>query len=252
MYTVEVEKEDNGKKFIDTAEFSSYKMADEYIDMLSSDKRFRFKYGKDEIPTHLKPQKYTYGSNVVSISSLGRSLIHISLSKEYPNPDAELIYVKEDLRNDLDNYVMIYDANIQHESHDSNHYLVKETIHGYNIIGTAGDDSYTIVGYATSIYDRNDPITHKILTGIPYYNLDNTLVLSYGMNEIHHYILADNVASLRDYIFNMECYPHIGASLYLITKYDKIFVDRLNNAHIIAKNKETSTLFIDNEICVFA
>lgn len=68
MYTVEVEKENNSKKIIDTAEFSSYKMADEYIDMLSSDKNFKFKYGKDMIPRHLKPQKYSYGSKVVSIS----------------------------------------------------------------------------------------------------------------------------------------------------------------------------------------
>lgn len=251
MYTVEVEKENNGKKIIDTAEFSSYKMADEYIDMLSSDKKFRFKYGKDEIPTHLKPQKYTYGSNVVSISSLSRSLVHISLSKEHPNPDAELVYVKEDLRNDSDNYVMIYNANIPHESPNSSRCLIKENIHEYNLITTAGDDSYAVVGYATPVYDTNNPITHKILTGIPYYNFENTLVLSYGMNEIHHYILADTVASLRDYIFNMECYPRIGASLYLITKHDKIFVDRLRNAHIIAKNKETATLYIDTKICLF-
>lgn len=247
MYTVEVEKEDNGKKIINTAEFSSYKMADEYIDMLSSDKKFKFKYGKDEIPRHLKPQKYSYGSKVVSVSRLGRSLTHISLSKEYPNPDAELVYVKEDLRNDSDNYVMIYNASIPHDSPDSDHYLVEEHIHGYNLIAAAGDDNYALIGYITPIYDTNDPITYKILTGIPYYNFDITLVLSYEMNEVHHYIVADTLASLVDYIFTMDHFPCMGTSLYFTKKYDGIFVYRLNNARIITKNS-TSTVYIDGEV----
>lgn len=204
MYTVEVEKQINDKKIIDTAEFSSYKMADEYIDMLSSDKKFKFKYGKYRIPRYLKPQKYSYGSKVVSISKIGRSLTHISLSKEYPDPNAELIYVKEDLHNDSDNYVMIYNAIVQHDSPDSSHYLIEEHIHGYNLLASAGDDNYAVIGYATSIFDTNDPITHKILTGIPYYNFDIALVLSYEINEVHHYIVADTVASLIDYIVSMD------------------------------------------------
>lgn len=248
MYIVEVEKQINDKKIIDTAEFSSYKMADEYIDMLSSDKKFKFKYGKDEIPRHLNPQKYSYGSKVVSISKLGRSLTHISLSKEYPDPDAELVYVKEDLRNDSDNYIMIHNANIPHDSPDSDHYLVEEHIHGYNLIASAGDDNYALIGYGTSIFDTNDPITYKILTGIPYYNFDNTLVLSYEMNEVHHYIVADTVASLIDYIFIIDRFPSVGASLYWARKYDdRIYVSRLNNARIITKNS-TSTAYIDGEI----
>lgn len=248
MYTVEVEKENNGKKIIDTAEFSSYKMADEYIDMLSSDKKFKFKYGKDEIPRHLKPQKYSYCSKVVSISRLGESLTHISLSKEYPDPDAKLVYVKEDLHNDSDNYVMIYNANIPHDSLDSNHYLIEEHIHDYTLIASTGDDNYALIGYSTAIFDTNDPITHKILTGIPYYTFDNTLVLSYEMNEAQHYIVADTVASLVDYIFTMDHFPCIGASLYHVRKYnDRIYVSRLNNARIITKNS-TSTAYIDGEI----
>ena len=127
MYTVEVEKEDNGKKIINTAEFSSYKMADEYIGLLPANLKYKFKYDKNEIPRHLKPMKCSYTSNVVSISKLGRSLVHISLSKDQINQNAELVYVKEDLRNDSDNYVMILDANIQHESPDSDHYLLKKT-----------------------------------------------------------------------------------------------------------------------------
>nr|DAK89046.1 MAG TPA: hypothetical protein [Caudoviricetes sp.] len=251
MYTIEVEKENNGKKIIDTAEFSSYKMADEYIDMLSSDKKFKFKYGKDEIPRHLKSQKYSYGSNVVSVSKLGRSLTHISLSKEYPNPDAELVYVKEDLRNDSDNYVMIYNANIPHDSPDSSYYLIDEHIHGYTLIAATGDDGYALIGYATPIFSTNGPITHKILTGIPYYIFDDTLVLSYEMNEDQHYIVADTVASLIDYIFTMDHFPCMGASLYIARKYDdRICVSRLNNARIITKNS-TSTAYIDGEICIY-
>nr|DAT84488.1 MAG TPA: hypothetical protein [Caudoviricetes sp.] len=248
MYTVEVEKQINDKKIINTAEFSSYKMADEYVDMLSSDEKIKFKYGKDEIPRYLKPQKYNYGSKVVSISKLGRSLTHISLSKEYPEPDAELVYVKEDLRNDSDNYIMIHNANIPHDSPDSDHYLVEEHIHEYTLIASAGDDNYALIGYTTPIFDTNDPITYKILTGIPYYNFDNTLVLSYEMNEVHHYIVADTVASLIDYIFIMDRFPSVGASLYWARKYDdRIYVSRLNNARIITKNS-TSTVYIDGEI----
>lgn len=251
MYTVEVEKENNGKKIIDTAEFSSYKMADEYIDMLSSDKNFKFKYGKDMIPRHLKPQKYSYGSKVVSILKLGRSLTHISLSKEYPDPNAELIYVKEDLHNDSDNYVMIYNANLPHVSPDSDHYLVEEHIHGYNLIASAGDDNYATIGCVTPIFVSNDPITYKILTGIPYYNFDIALVLSYEINEVHHYIVADTVASLMDYIVSMECYPNMSVSLYYVRKYeDRRCVYRLSNAQIITKNS-TSTVHIDNEIRLF-
>lgn len=251
MYTVEVEKQINDKKIIDTAEFSSYKMADEYIDMLSSDKNFKFKYGKNMIPRHLKPQKYSYGSKVVSISKINRSLVHISLSKEYPDPNAEIIYVKEDLRNDSDNYVMIYNANLPHVSPDSDHYLIEEHIHEYQLITSAGDDNYAVIGYTTPIFDTNDPITHKILTGIPYYNFGIALVLSYEINEVHHYIVADTVASLIDYIVSMECYPHTSVSLYYVRKYDdRRYVSRLNNAQIITKNS-TSTVHIDNEIRIF-
>ena len=248
MYTVEVEKENNGKKIIDTAEFSSYKMADEYIDMLPSDKNFKFKYGEYMIPRHLKSQKDSYDSKVVSILKIGRSLTHVSLSKEYPDPNAELIYVKEDLHNDSDNYVMIYNAIIQHGSPDSDNHLIEEYIHNYSLIASAGDDKYAVIGYTTPIFDTNDPITHKILTGIPYYNFDIALVLSYEMNEAHHYIVADTVASLIDYIVTMECYPDMSVSLYYVRKYnDRRYVSRLNNAQIITKNN-TSTVYIDNEI----
>ena len=127
----------------------------------------------------------------------------------------------------------------------------KKHIHEYNLITSAGDDSCAIIGYTTPIYDINDATTYKMLTGIPYYNFENTLVLSYGMNEIHHYIIADTVASLRDYIFSMECYPYIGVSLYIVTKHDKIYIDRLNNAHVISKDNTNNTIYIDNELRVF-
>ena len=143
---------------------------------------------------------------------------------------------------------MIYNAIIQHGSPDSDHRLIEEHIHGYNLITSAGDDNYATIGYVTSVFYANDPITYKILTGIPYYNFSIALVLSYEMNEAHHYIVADTVASLMDYIVSMECYPHMSVSLYYVRKYeDRRCVYRLNNAQIITKNS-TSTVHIDNEI----
>ena len=80
------------------------------------------------------------------------------------------------------------------------------------------------------------------------YNFDIALVLSYEINEVHHYIVADTVASLIDYIVSMEYYPDTSTSLYYVRKYDdRRYVSRLNNAQIITKNN-TRTVYIDNEI----